>query len=58
MLYEKMLGHDNFIIQIYGVRGVGRNQILALKPQLEAFAREGSSNTVLRNNARAALKLF
>lgn len=58
MLYEKMLGHNNFIIQIYGVRGVGRNQILALKPQLEAFAEEESSNTVLRNNARAALKLF
>ena len=57
-LYEKMLEHENFIIRIYGVRGVGRNKILRLRPRLIAIAENKKSPTALKTTAQAMLEQF
>ncbi|MGI9256911.1 MAG: HEAT repeat domain-containing protein [Salinispira sp.] len=55
-LYEKMLRHSNFVIQIYGVRGIGRNRIFALRQNLEAIADRKNINSSLKRNIEEALK--
>jgi HEAT repeat protein len=54
-LYKRMLGHTNFIIQIYGVRGVQKNHVTGLKTELEALSAEGR-HPQLRKNALSALE--
>jgi HEAT repeat protein len=55
-LYQRMLGHENFIIQIYGVRGIGRNGILRFKSDLEAIVESDESHPALKSNASSALE--
>ncbi|MDR1625690.1 MAG: HEAT repeat domain-containing protein [Spirochaetia bacterium] len=54
-LYKRMLGHANFIIQIYGVRGVQKNRVTGLKAEVEALSAEGR-HPQLRKNALSALE--
>jgi HEAT repeat protein len=54
-LYKRMLGHTNFIIQIYGVRGVQKNHVAGLKAEVEALSAEGR-HPQLRKNALSALE--
>jgi hypothetical protein len=54
-LYKRMLEHKNFIIQIYGVRGVQKNHIAGLKAEVEALSSEGR-HPQLRKNALSALE--
>lgn len=55
-LYERMIGHENYIIQIYGIRGIGRNQIASQKSYLEQLSRDEEAHPALRANARNALE--
>jgi hypothetical protein len=54
-LYKRMLGHTNFIIQIYGVRGAQKNRAASLKAEVEALSAEGR-HPQLRKNALSALE--
>ncbi len=42
-LYQKMLSHKSFIIRIYGIRGIGRNNIRTATDQLRQLVKEGAS---------------
>ena len=57
-LYERMLGHENFVIQIYGVRGIGRNKILRLRPSLVTIMESKDSHRALKSSAEAVLEQF
>jgi HEAT repeat protein len=54
-LFERMLGHENFIIQIYGVRGIGRNGISRYREDLQAIIDSESTHPALKSNASSAL---
>lgn len=54
-LYEKMLTHRSFIIRIYGIRGIGRNNIREASDQLRQLAKEGASPQE-RKEARLVLE--
>lgn len=54
-LYEKMLTHRSFIIRIYGIRGIGRNNIREATDQLRQLAKEGASPQE-RKEARLVLE--
>ncbi|AEJ61409.1 PBS lyase HEAT domain protein repeat-containing protein [Spirochaeta thermophila DSM 6578] len=53
-LYERMLGHANFIIQIYGIEGIRRNRLTSFIPRLEEILATSKNNT-LKKYAQAAL---
>ncbi len=53
-LYEKMLSHPNYIIRIYGARGVARNGLARYRGSLEELTGEGH-HPALRQNAQRAL---
>ncbi|AHC15179.1 HEAT repeat domain-containing protein [Salinispira pacifica] len=55
-LYERMLGHENYIIQIYGIRGIARNQIASHRDYLEQLSEDEEAHPALRANARNALE--
>jgi len=54
-LYQKMLSHRSFIIRIYGIRGIGRNNIREATDQLRQLAKEGASPQE-RKEARLVLE--
>lgn len=54
-LYQKMLSHRSFIIRIYGIRGIGRNNIQEATDQLRQMAKEGASPQE-RKEARLVLE--
>ncbi len=54
-LYERLLGHRNFILQIYAIRGAGGAGIASLKGEIEARAEEGNHRAV-RNAALRVLE--
>ena len=54
-LYQKMLSHRSFIIRIYGIRGIGRNNIREAADQLRQLAKEGASPQE-RKEARLVLE--
>jgi HEAT repeat protein len=54
-LYERMLDHKSFVIQIYGIRGIQRNRLVGLKPRIEEFSKE-KYHPQLRKHALAALE--
>ncbi|HOV39144.1 MAG TPA: HEAT repeat domain-containing protein [Spirochaetales bacterium] len=53
--YLRMLDHRSFIIRIYGIRGIGRNQILQEKTRIERIAKEGATAQE-RKEAHAVLE--
>jgi len=53
--YEKMIGHSNFIIQIYGVRGIKENGLLAFRPKLEELLKTKPA-AALKSTIEDALK--
>lgn len=53
-LYEKMLSHPNYIIRIYGARGIARNGLARYRGSLEELTGEGH-HPALRQNAQRAL---
>ncbi len=56
--YERMLGHTNFNIQIYGVRGIGRNKLLRYREDMQAIVDSKTAPAALKTNARNALEQF
>lgn len=52
--FERLLDHPNYIIRIYGVRGIATNSLLAYEGTLQRIAEE--QPPALRNSARAALE--
>ncbi|GAB4373400.1 MAG: hypothetical protein Kow009_09280 [Spirochaetales bacterium] len=54
-LYRKMLNHRSFIIRIYAIRGIGRNDIRSATDQLRTLAKEGASSQE-RKEARLVLE--
>lgn len=54
-LFERMLGHENFIIQIYGARGIGKNHIVRLRSSLQAIIESPDAHPALKANAQSAL---
>ncbi len=54
-LYEKMLGHISFVIQINGIRGIQRNRIGRLRGAVQEFTRE-TYHPQIRRIAAAALE--
>jgi hypothetical protein len=54
-LYERMLQHKSFVIQIYGIRGIQKNRIGRLRSAVEEFAKE-KYHPQLRRAASAALE--
>ena len=55
--YAEMMNHSDFVIKIYGIRGVRLNKISGLKPALQALDNEKESVNV-RREAQAALESF
>ena len=54
---ELLLGHSNFILQIYGLRAAGRSRLAGLMEVVEARSEEGNHRAV-RQAALAALEEF
>ncbi|MDR2587926.1 MAG: HEAT repeat domain-containing protein, partial [Spirochaetales bacterium] len=54
-LYERMLDHPSFIIQIYGVRGIQKNRVSGMKERIKELSGEGR-HPQLRRNALSALE--
>ena len=55
--YAEMLNHSDFVIRIYGIRGVKLNRIASLKAALEALDVEEQPVNV-RREVKAALEVF
>ncbi len=55
--YAEMLAHKDFVIRIYGIRGVRLNKISGLKDALKAMDNEKEAVNV-RREAQAALESF
>jgi len=55
--YEHMLGHKDFIIRIYGIRGIKLNGISSLRSNLEALDTESQPVNV-RREIKAALDVL
>lgn len=47
-VYERMLNHDNWLLQVYGIRGIRRNSLTSLKPKVDALDSEGVDGRVRR----------
>ena len=47
-VYERMLNHENWVIQVYGIRGIRRNNIVSLMNKINSFDREGIDERVRR----------
>lgn len=47
-VYERMLDHENWIIQIYGIRGIRRNKIASLMNGIDSLDSEGVDERVRR----------
>jgi ferritin-like metal-binding protein YciE len=54
-VFEKMLEHRSFIIQIYAMRGIGKNSLSALKEKVEELTKE-NHHPLVRKNALSALE--
>ncbi|MFP4330629.1 MAG: HEAT repeat domain-containing protein [Spirochaetaceae bacterium] len=54
-LYARMLSHPNYIIRIYGARGIARNGLGRYREDLEALTEEGN-HPALRQNVQRALE--
>ena len=46
--YEQMLSHDNWLIQVYGIRGIRRNHLLSLQGKVNALDADGVDGHVRR----------
>ncbi len=55
-LYLRMLNHENYIIQIYGVRGIGRNGLTAYRTDLETIIENEDSHPALKSNAQTSME--
>lgn len=47
-LFERMLGHNSWLLQIYGIRGIRRNDIAGLQGKVDALDSEGVDTRVRR----------
>jgi len=47
-IYERMLDNENWIIQVYGIRGIRRNNIASLTSRIDNLDSEGADERVLR----------
>jgi|GEM_PF-804306 len=47
-VYERMLNHDNWIIQVYGIRGIRRNNIASLMSRISRLDNEDADERVRR----------
>jgi len=47
-LYRRMLTHDNWLLQIYGIRGIRRNNISSLRGDINNLDKEGIDSRVRR----------
>lgn len=47
-LYEKMLHHENWLIPVYGIRGIRKNSIQSLEGKIAALDAEGVDGRVRR----------
>ena len=45
-VYKKMLGHPNYLVQIYGIRGIRKNNLTDLYPDAAGLDKEGSHGQV------------
>lgn len=48
ILFRRMLSHENDVIQVYGIRGIEKNDFISLYPDVAALDREGESGVVRR----------
>ncbi len=53
--YEKLLEHPNFIIRMYGIRGIARNDLSQYRSRVEELSKEGNPQPV-RKLALSALE--
>ena len=53
--YERFLGSGELVVIIYGIRGIGRNNIGSLREAVEKLAEEGNHRSI-RKEALAALE--
>ena len=56
--YAQMLVHHDFIIKIYGIRGVKLNKISSLKGTLKAIMDNKKESRNVRREVQAALESF
>jgi hypothetical protein len=54
--YAKFLTHPNFIIRIYGIRGIGLNGYDKFRDELQALAEQEVAHRAIRSNAQAAIE--
>jgi len=47
-VYERMLDHENWIIQVYGIRGIRRNNIASLMSRVNSLDNENTDERVLQ----------
>ncbi|MCK5736968.1 MAG: HEAT repeat domain-containing protein, partial [Spirochaetaceae bacterium] len=47
-IYKRMLSHSNWLLQIYGVRGIRRNNILSLQNDVNELDKDGTDSRVRR----------
>ncbi|MCG8454498.1 MAG: HEAT repeat domain-containing protein [Spirochaetales bacterium] len=40
-LFERMLDHQNWLVQVYGIRGIRRNSLSTLEPKIQGLDRDG-----------------
>ncbi len=56
-LFERMLGHKDVAIKIYGIRGIQLNGFSSLKEKLEKLTEEGNNKSVRKEALSAVEKL-
>lgn len=54
-VFKQLLSHEDISIRIYAIRGIGLNNIVSMKPQLEQLDTEGS-HPLIRKAAVTALE--
>ncbi len=47
-VYERMLSHTNWLLQIYGIRGIRRNNIQTLQEKVNELDKDGIDSRVRR----------
>lgn len=47
-IFERMLGHNDVAIKIYGIRGIKNNGFSSMKEKIEKLSEEGNNNAVRR----------
>jgi len=50
-VFDRMLNHPHWLIQVYGIRGIRRNGILSLQERVDAMDTEGTDERVRREIA-------